>query len=252
MSERATGRKLGIVIVDDEPPARDLLDQYLAGLKGYVVLAKCANGFEAVRDVDKMKPDLLLLDIQMPKLDGFEVLQLLGHRPEVIFTTAHDEYALKAFEIHAVDYLLKPFTKQRLLEALEVARGRIERGERQPLEDLGRAHDARSGAADRLLVREGAKIHVVASGSIDYVEAQDDYVFIRAGKLGLRKKQTLSELEKRLQPAGFVRIHRCYLLNVSRLARIEPYAKDSRVVILRDGTRLPVSRAGYERLKRLL
>ncbi len=252
MSKRAPTPKLGVVIVDDEPPSRDLLEQYLARLNGYAVLAKCANGFEAVRDVDELKPELLLLDIQMPKLDGFEVLQLLAHQPEVIFTTAHDEYALQAFEVHAVDYLLKPFTKQRLLEALERARGRMERGERQPLEDLGQAHEERPGAADRLLVRQGAKIHVVASGSVDYVEAQDDYVFIRAGKLGLRKKQTLSEIEKRLQPAGFVRIHRCYLLNVTRLARIEPYAKDSRVVILRDGTRLPVSRSGYERLKRLL
>ena len=252
MSKRATAPKLGVVIVDDEPPARDLLEQYLSQLSGYAVLAKCANGFEAVRDVDELQPDLLLLDIQMPKLDGFEVLQLLTHRPEVIFTTAHDEYALQAFEVHAVDYLLKPFTKQRLLEALDRARQRIERGERQPLEDLGRSHEERPGVRDRLLVREGAKIHVVPRDSVDYIEAQDDYVFIRAGKLGLRKKQTLSELEKRLEPAGFVRIHRCYLLNVTRLARIEPYAKDSRVVILRDGTRLPVSRSGYERLKRLL
>ncbi len=116
MSQRASTPKLGVVIVDDEPPARDLLEQYLAKTNGYTVLAKCANGFEAVRDVDELKPDLLLLDIQMPKLDGFEVLQLLTHRPEVIFTTAHDEYALQAFEVHAVDYLLKPFTKERLLE----------------------------------------------------------------------------------------------------------------------------------------
>ena len=252
MSKRAIDPKLGVIIVDDEPPARDLLEQYLSRLNGYSVLAKCANGFEAVRAVDELKPELLLLDIQMPKLDGFEVLQLLAHRPEVIFTTAHDEYALQAFEVHAVDYLLKPFTKERLLEALERARQRMLRGDRQPLEDLGRLREERPGAADRLLVREGTKIHVVASSSIDYVEAQDDYVFIRAGKLGLRKKQTLSELEKRLEPAGFVRIHRCYLLNVTRLARIEPYAKDSRVVILQDGKRLPLSRSGYERLKHLL
>ena len=252
MSNRAANPKLGVVIVDDEPPARDLLEQYLSGLGDYTVLATCANGFEAVQAVDEKKPALLLLDIQMPKLDGFEVLQLLNHRPEVIFTTAHDEYALRAFEVHAVDYLLKPFTKERLREALDRARQHMERGERQPLEALGRVAEERPGTADRLLVREGAKIHVVPCAKVDYIESQDDYVFIRAGKLGLKKKQTLSELEKQLEPAGFVRIHRCYLLNVSRLARIEPYAKDSRVVILRDDTRLPVSRAGYERLKRLL
>lgn len=187
MSQRATTPKLGVIIVDDEPPARDLLEQYLSKLSGYTVLAKCANGFEAVRAVDERKPDLLLLDIQMPKLDGFEVLQLLAHRPQVIFTTAHDEYALQAFEVHAVDYLLKPFTKERLVEALERARQRMARGDRQPLEELGRSREERPGAADRLLIREGTKIHVVASASVDYIEAQDDYVFIRAGKLGLQR-----------------------------------------------------------------
>lgn len=188
----------------------------------------------------------------MPKLDGFEVLELITHHPQVVFTTAHDEHALRAFEVRAVDYLLKPFNEERFGEALERARERIERGERQPLESLARAKREESGELDRILVREGARIHVVDRDAIDYLESEDDYVVIHAGKLRLRKKQPLSELEALLDPDSFVRIHRCYLLNVSRLARIEPYAKDSRVAFLRDGTRLPVSRSGYARLKQLL
>ena len=251
MSGKATA-KLGVVIVDDEAPARELLGQYLASRSDCEIVAECANGFEAVKAVDELRPDLLLLDIQMPKLDGFEVLELLTHQPQVIFTTAHDEFALRAFEVQAVDYLLKPFNQERFDEALLRARQRLERGERQPLANLARARREKAGELDRILVREGARIHIVNRDAIDYLESEDDYVVIHAGKLHLRKKQPLGELESMLDAEAFVRIHRCYLLNVSRLARIEPYAKDSRVAFLRDGTRLPVSRSGYARLKQLL
>ncbi len=205
-----------------------------------------------MKAVEEHRPDLLLLDVQMPKLNGFEVLELLSFRPRVIFITAYDEYALKAFEVDAVDYLLKPFPAERLGQALERARERIAGGQEQTLDGLvGRAGAEREAPA-RLLVREGARIHVLAAEQIDYVESQDDYVVIRAGELRLRKKQTLGEVEARLSRAGFVRIHRCYLLNLERLDRLESYAKDSRVAFLADGTRLPVSRSGYARLRELL
>jgi two-component system LytT family response regulator len=239
-------------VVDDEEPARALLRQYLGGLDGFELLAECANGFEAVRRIDELEPDLVLLDIQMPKLDGFEVLELIHSAPQVVFTTAHDEYAIKAFEVQAVDYLLKPFSVERFQQALERAVARLKSGAQQPLEELTQARQRQRRPNDRLVVRDGAEIHVVPRERIDYIESDDDYAVIHAGSLELRKKQTLAELEELLAEGGFVRIHRCYLLNVDRLKRIEPYAKDSRVVFLENGARLPVSRSGYGRLKEWL
>ena len=244
-------RRLGLLIVDDEPPARSLLREYVSKMAGFSVLGECANGFEAVKSVEELRPDILLLDIQMPKLNGFEVLEILDEPPHVIFTTAFDQFALKAFEVAAVDYLLKPFERDRLEQALERARGRIEHRETQPLASLASQHRRNTKPLSRVIVREGSKVHVVVREAIDYVESQDDYVSIHTEEKLLRKKQTLAELEELLGDP-FVRIHRCYLLNVDRLERIEPYAKDSRVAFLTDGTRLPVSRSGYSRLKRFL
>lgn len=245
------GRDLGLLIVDDEPLARNLLREYVSNISGFSVLGECANGFEAVKAVEELRPDILLLDIQMPKLNGFEVLEILDDPPHVIFATAFDEFALKAFEVAAVDYLLKPFEQERLEQALERARGRIEELEPQPLARLASQHRRNTRPLSRVIVREGSKVHVVVRESIAYIESQDDYVSIHTEDKVLRKKQTLSELEELLGDP-FVRIHRCYLLNVDRLERIEPYAKDSRVAFLTDGTRLPVSRSGYSRLKRFL
>lgn len=244
--------RLTAVIVDDEAPARALLRELLAGRGEIELAAECANGFEAVRAIDELRPDLVLLDVQMPKLDGFEVLELIRHQPCVVFTTAHDEYALAAFEVQAVDYLLKPISPERFTRALQRALERIAAGARQPLAELARGRRREGRPLERLLVREGGEIHVVGTGEIDYVASDDDYVVIHAGGRLLRKKQTLGELERQLEGGGFVRIHRCYLLSVDRLARIEPYAKDSRVAFLRDGTRLPVSRSGYALLKELM
>lgn len=247
-----TSSPISVIVVDDEEPARALLREYLSAQEGVDLVAECANGFEAVRRIDELAPDLVLLDIQMPKLDGFEVLELLHSSPQIVFTTAHDEYAIKAFEVRAVDYLLKPFSLDRFREALERARERLARGAAQPLGELARTHRRERRPSDRLVVRDGAEIHVVPRDRIDYIESDDDYAVIHAGATELRKKQTLTELEELLAEAGFVRIHRCYLLNVDRLKRIEPYAKDSRVVFLENGARLPVSRAGYQRLKQWL
>jgi two-component system, LytTR family, response regulator len=243
---------LRIVIVDDEPLARAVLREYAQADPGIEVVADCANGFEAVKAVADHKPDLVLLDVQMPKLDGFEVLELLGRDQPVIFVTAYDQYALRAFEVHAVDYLLKPFSAERFQEAIQRARERLRVKAAVPLDEIVREARPRTGPAERVLIRDGASVHVLPADAIDYVEAQDDYVaFKTAGKQYL-KDQTLAAVEAMLDPARFVRIHRSFILNIDRIAKVELYAKDSRMATLRDGTRLPVSRAGYARLSELL
>ena len=248
-----TADLLRVVIVDDEPLARTVVREYLKPHPGVESVAECGNGFEAVKAVAELSPDLMFLDVQMPKLNGFEVLELIGRQVPVIFTTAYDQYALRAFEVHAVDYLLKPFSEERLAEALTRARARIQAQETTADID-GLVADARprSGPLERVLIRDGSQVHVIPVEKIDYVEAQDDYVCFKAEGRQYLKDQTMGALEAQLDPARFVRIHRSYFLNIERIARVELYAKDSRVAILRDGTRLPVSRAGYTRLARLL
>lgn len=250
MSEDAPNL-LRVAIVDDEELARRVLREYLAGEPGVEVVAECANGFEAVKAVAEAHPDLLLLDVQMPKLDGFEVLELVGSDVAVVFVTAYDEYALRAFDVHAVDYLLKPFGPERLSEALQRARERLQRRERLPVSELASAARPLKGPAGRILVRDGPRVHVLPIGKIAYVQAQDDYVsFFCEGKDYL-KEQTLAELEKTLDSAKFVRIHRSYILNLDFLARVELDARENRIAVLQDGRRLPVSRAGYARLSTL-
>ena len=243
---------LRVVVVDDEPLARAVVREYAQNDPGIEIVADCANGFEAVKAVAEHKPDLVLLDVQMPKLDGFEVLELLGRDQVVIFVTAYDQYALRAFEVHAVDYLLKPYSADRFQEAMQRARERLRAKTALPLDDLVRDAKPRTGPAERILIRDGASVHVLPADAIDYVEAQDDYVaFKSAGKQYL-KDQTIAAVEAMLDPARFVRIHRSFILNIDRIAKVELYAKDSRMATLRDGTRLPVSRAGYARLSELL
>ncbi len=241
------------LLVDDEQAARQLLREYLEDLSQVEVVGECGNGFEAIKAVSELHPDLIFLDIQMPKLNGFEVLELLGDkRPAVIFVTAYDQYALRAFEVHALDYLQKPFSRERLAAALERVETRSGSQPQPPAAELAASARQEGAPLERLLVREGSRIHVVAADTLDYVEAQDDYVVLVAGGKKLRKQQTLKQLVALLDPRTFVHIHRSYILNVGCLARLELYAKDSRVAILRDGTRLPVSRAGYGRLRELL
>ena len=244
--------KLRIVIVDDEPLARAVLREYAAVDPEIEIVADCANGFEAVKAVADFTPDLVLLDVQMPKLDGFEVLELLGKDQAVVFVTAYDQYALRAFEVHAIDYLLKPFSVERFQEAVERARARIRAKTAIPVDEILRDAKPRTGHAERVLIRDGANVHVLPVDKIDYVEAQDDYVAFKTEGKQLLKDQTLASVESTLDPARFVRIHRSFILNIDRIAKVELYAKDSRMAILRDGTRLPVSRAGYARLSQLL
>ena len=246
-----TEQPLRIVIVDDEPLARTVVREFAERL-GVQVLAECGNGFEAVKAVSDLSPDLMFLDVQMPKLDGFEVLELLGRSVPVVFTTAYDQYALRAFEVHAVDYLLKPFSEERFAEALSRARARLHAKDDMPIDALVNEARPRTGPLERVLIRDGSQVHVLPVEKIDFVEAQDDYVCFKSEGKDYLKDQTMGALEAQLDPARFVRIHRSYLLNIERIARVELYAKDSRVAILRDGRRLPVSRAGYARLAKLL
>jgi len=243
---------LRVIVVDDEPLARAVVREYLGTHPGVEIVAECANGFEAVKAVSELAPDLMFLDVQMPKLSGFEVLELIGREVPVIFTTAYDQYALRAFEVHAVDYLLKPFSEERFAEALSRARARLRAPEPDAVEALVSDARGRQGPLERVLIRDGSQVHVLPVDRIDYVEAQDDYVSFKCEGRQYLKDQTMASIEAAMDPARFVRIHRSYLLNIERIARVELYAKDSRVAILRDLTRLPVSRAGYARLAKLL
>ncbi|TAK16431.1 MAG: response regulator transcription factor [Acidobacteria bacterium] len=242
---------LRVIIVDDEEPARLAVRQDLDALGGVTVVAECANGFDAVKAVSEQAVDLLLLDVQMPKLDGFDVLELVGKDVPVIFITAYDEFALRAFEVHAVDYLLKPFARERLAAALDRARARRGQTIANPAAVRAAARPAEL-QVDRVVIRDGPHVHVVPVGKIDYAEAQDDYVAFHTAGKALLKEQTLGDLEQQLDPRRFVRVHRSYILNIERLSRVELYAKDSRVAILTDGRKIPISRAGYQRLQELL
>jgi two-component system LytT family response regulator len=237
---------LRTVIVDDEELARGFLREMLGPHPEIAIVAECPNGFEAVKAIGELRPDLLFLDVQMPKLDGFEVLELIDPGPVVIFVTAYDQYAMRAFDAHAVDYLLKPFSRERFELALERARSRL--GEHRSRIDLAPVARAPEQRPQRIVVKDGPRVHVIPIDKLDYAEAQDDYVALHSGGKSYLKQQPIASLETLLDPARFVRIHRSVIVNLERIARIEPYGKESRIAILADGVRLPVSRAGYARL----
>jgi two-component system, LytTR family, response regulator len=243
---------LRVLVVDDEEPARTLLREYLGGAGGVQIVGECRNGFEAVKAVHDLQPDLLFLDIQMPKLNGFEVLELLGRDVAVVFATAFDEHAIKAFEVNAVDYLLKPVSPERVKAALDKARQRVAARVPMPVAQLAAAARPEGQPVSRLVVRQGARVHVIPADKLDYAEAQDDYVSLHAEGKAHLKQQTLADLEASLDPARFVRIHRSYLMNLDRLARIDTEGGEPKAVVLHDGTRLPLSRSGYGRLKGML
>jgi two-component system LytT family response regulator len=243
--------KIRAIIVDDEELSRAVLRELIAPHADIEIVAECANGFEAVKAVNELHPDLVFLDIQMPKLDGFEVLDLIGTDHVVIFVTAYDQYALRAFEVHAVDYLLKPFGAERFEAALTRARQRMEQHQPVP-PDLATAARAPGQHADRIVLRDGSDVHIIPISKLDYAEAQDDYVALASEGKKRLKQQTISSLKQSLDPTRFLRIHRSYILNLDRLKKLEPYGKDTHVAILTDGTRLPVSRSGYSRLRSIL
>ena len=245
-------KKWKALIVDDEELARKLLREMLASHPEIEIAAECASGMEVVKAAAEHKPDLLFLDVQMPKLTGFDVLELIEREGvAVIFVTAYDQYAMKAFDVHAVDYLLKPFSRDRFEAALERAKSQ---GPKKALDamELSAASRPAGQFAERIVVKDGTKVTLIPVAKLDYAEALDDYVsLVSEGKKHL-KQQTISGLELVLNPGLFVRIHRSYLVNLERVARIEPYGKDSKVAILTNGVKLPVSRTGLTRLKQLL
>ncbi len=224
----------------------------LGRVPGVRVVGECANGFEAVKAAAEEKPDAVFLDIEMPKLNGFEVLELLDPTIAVVFVTAYDHYAVKAFEVHAVDYVLKPFSEKRLCEALVRARERVRRKAQMDAGKLAAAVRPPGHYAERVVVRDGTRIHVISAEKLDYAEAQDDYVALKTEGKKFLKPQTLASLSESLDPAKFIRVHRSYVLNIDRLQRIELYSKNSHVAILSDGSRIPVSREGHSRLRALL
>jgi two-component system LytT family response regulator len=243
-----------IIIVDDEALARGVVREYLADHPDVEIVAECANGFEAIKAITELEPDLAILDIQMPKLDGFEVAELAAGKCRFMFATAFDQYAIKAFEYHALDYLLKPFSQQRFDQALVHARasmGKPDAGA-DPVREMARAAGARNKPLGRVLIRDGARVHVIASEKIDYIEAQDDYVQIHTEGKAYLKNQRLSELESQLDGDKFLRIHRSYLLNIDCISRIEPAGKDSHVAVLKDGSKLPISRSGYQKVRSVI
>jgi two-component system LytT family response regulator len=248
MGETDLQANVRVAIVDDEEPARALLREYLSAQPGVAVVVECANGFEAVRAANELDIDLFLLDVQMPGLSGFDVVELLEREVAVVFVTAHDEHALRAFDANAVDYLLKPFSAERLAEAVTRARQRLGRP-RAGLAAVVAAARTTARPLARLLVREGPRVHVIPVEALDVAEARDDYVCLRVRGTEYRKQVTLGALEAQLDPATFVRAHRSFIVNLNRVSRIELYAKDSRLLVLEDGSKVPLSRAGYRRLR---
>ncbi len=248
----AADQTLRVLVVDDEEPARAILTEYLSKESRVEIVGQCRNGFEAVKAVAQLQPDLVFLDVQMPKLSGFEVLELIGRDVAVVFVTAFDEYAVRAFEVNAVDYLLKPVAPERVTAALGRARERRAANAKMPVPEIVRAAQPPDAKLERLVVRQGANVVVIPLAELDYAVAQDDYVGLHVKGKEYLKPQTLADLESSLDPKRFVRIHRSYLMNLDRLSRLESEGGEVKTALLTDGTRLPVSRSGYARLKSLL
>jgi len=239
-----TSAPLKALIVDDEDLARALVREYLAAHRDIEIVGESRNGLEAVADIEAKAPDLVFLDIQMPQLSGLEVLEATGRRTGVIFTTAFDEYAIRAFDLSAVDYLLKPFSQRRFDEALARARRLLPQS--APVEKLLAGGDRR---LERVVIRDRGQVHVVAVADIICVEAQDDYVAIHTSAKVFLKTQRLTDLEARLDPRRFLRVHRSWLINLDMLKSLERPTKDSQVALLASGMQVPVSRAGQDRIR---
>ncbi|HEX4045323.1 MAG TPA: LytTR family transcriptional regulator DNA-binding domain-containing protein [Gammaproteobacteria bacterium] len=244
---------LKAVIIDDEPLARAIIKEYLKSHTQISIVQECSDGFEGVKAIAQHQPELIFLDIQMPKINGFEMLELLDYTPAVIFTTAFDEYALKAFEVNAVDYLLKPFSKGRFDKVITKWLGDYETPEyKTHLQALVENSGEPDRQMNRVVVKIGNNIRIIPITDIHYFEAADDYVKIYTHDSSFLKKKTMNYFENVLNPSQFVRVHRSYIVQVQQVTRIEPYEKDSHVVILRSGVRIPISKTGYPKLKSVL
>ncbi|WP_215226050.1 LytR/AlgR family response regulator transcription factor [Echinicola shivajiensis] len=236
------------VIIDDEPLAAQLLEEYLEDFPDFQVMEICSDGFHGLKAIQLHEPDIIFLDVQMPKINGFEMLELLDQPPAVVFTTAYDEFAMKAFDAHALDYLLKPFSKDRFAQSIQKF---LVMGNQGYLDNL-QVKDLMGGFARRIVVKDKGEILVIPVGDVGYLEANDDYVNIYYAGKKYMKNKTLKYFEEALDPKLFVRVHRSYIVKVSEISKIETYEKDSQILKLRDGNFVPVSKNGMLRLKKVL
>jgi two-component system LytT family response regulator len=242
-----------VIIIDDEPLARSIVIEYIQHFPDLVVSQVCSNGFEGIKAIQQYKPDLIILDIQMPKINGFEMLELIENPPAVIFATAFDEYAIKAFEAHAIDYLLKPFNQDRFEKAIKKWREQKnnsagEKQTKQLLDDVSLT----APQNERIVIKDGSKIKIIPIQDVHYLEAADDFVKVFTKEGYFLKNKTMSHFEQVLDPSQFVRSHRSYIINLQQITRIDPYEKDNHIAILRSGAKVPVSRTGYPKLKAIL
>jgi two-component system LytT family response regulator len=239
-----------IILIDDEPLARTVVKEYLQTYPDLEIVQECNDGFEGVKAIQQHQPDLIFLDIQMPKINGFEMLELLDHPPAVIFTTAFDEYAIKAFESHAVDYLLKPFNKERFNKAIQ--KWKDQAGAEKNTADLLETASHSPAQSQRIVVKIGSKIKIIPVHDVYFLEAADDYVKVHTQDGSFLKNKTMNHFEKTLDPQQFVRSHRSYIVNIQQITRIDPYEKDNHIAILKSGAKVPVSRNGYAKLRMVL
>ncbi|MBN9299620.1 MAG: response regulator [Filimonas sp.] len=242
------------ILIDDEPLARSIVREYLQQYPQFEIVQECNDGFEGVKAITTHKPDIIFLDIQMPKINGFEMLELIEHPPAVIFTTAFEEYAIKAFEAHAVDYLLKPFSKERFDKAIKkwLDDRSSEKNTQEATASLLETASQSPSQHNRIVLKDGGKIKIIPVNTIQYLEAADDYVKIITQEGSFLKNKTMAYFEQLLEQQNFIRIHRSYIVNVQLITRIDPYEKDGHLVLLQTGIRLPVSKTGYGKLKEIL
>lgn len=240
------------IIIDDEPLARSIIKEYLQAFPQVHIIAECGDGFEGIKSIMQHKPDVIFLDIQMPKINGFEMLELVEEPPAVIFATAFDEYAIKAFETHAIDYLLKPFSQERFGKAVEKFLAQSINQQKQVTQSLVQSVTLMPSQSERIVVKTGGKIKIIMLPQILYLEAADDYVKIYTAEGAFLKNKTMGFYEQSLPASSFVRTHRSYIVNVQEITRIDPYEKEAHLAILKSGVKLPVSKAGYAKLKTAL
>ena len=241
------------IIIDDEKLAREIIKKYLDNFPQIQLLAECSNGFEALKKSNEVKPDIIFLDIQMPKLTGFEMLELMEEKPVIIFTTAYDQYALKAFEVNAADYLLKPFSKERFEEAVNKGLKRLTLGsDKKVIEKIIKHNQQQAENIERVVVKDGPEIHIIPVHEIKWIEAQDDYVMVHSSKGKFLKQQRMKYFESHLDPKEFIRVHRSFIVAIKEIKKLELLEKETFQVYLSENISLPVSRTGYDKLKEIL
>ena len=243
-------KEFSAIIIDDEKLARDLIKNYLSDFEDVNVIAESSNAFDAVKQINELKPDLIFLDIQLPKINGFELLEIIDYKPAIIFSTAYHEYAIKAFEVNAIDYLLKPYNQERFNQAVKKTLASIKSQSDERLRNNFQKFEQKAlGKLERIVIKRNNEILIIPIDEIIFIEAQDDYVNIVSSKGKYLKYRTLKFYKENLPDNVFIKVHRSYIINISKLHKVEQFKKGSYIAILKDSTRIPVSKNGFERLK---